>query len=207
MTAPPVRQGGSAPRRDGMRIREGGSRAVTGMNRLLLAVLILLPCPALMAAEQAFPPTAPGRAEVKTLPAGVLLKSTGRGNYFNEANNLFGPLFRYISRHDIAMTTPVEAQIDDAAMYFWVAPSQRDKVAGNEGGVVVLELPERRVASYGARGSYSRRNFEETRDRLLAWLAEQPGLAAAGAPYAVYWHGPFTPWFAKRFEVHVPLAP
>lgn len=160
-----------------------------------------------MAAEQAFPPTATGRAEVKTLPAGVLLKSTGRGNYFNEANTLFGPLFRYISRHDIAMTTPVEAQIDDAAMYFWVAPSQRDKVAGNAGGVVVLELPERRVASYGARGAYSRRNFEEARDRLLAWLAEQPGLTAAGPAYAVYWHGPFTPWFAKRFEVHVPLAP
>ena len=157
----------------------------------------------LMAAEQAFPPTPAGRIELKTLPAGVLLKSTGSGNYFNEANSLFRPLFRYISRHDIAMNTPVEARIDEAAMFFWVAESQRGKVAGDEAGVRVLEVPARRVASAGVSGAYSRRNFEATRDRLLAWLAKQPGLEAAGEPYAVYWHGPFTPWFAKRAEVHV----
>lgn len=158
-----------------------------------------------MAAEQAFPPTAPDVFEIKTLPAGVLLESTGRGNYFEESDNLFGPLFRYISRHDIAMTTPVEARIEGAAMFFWVAESQRGKVAGDEAGVRVLEVPARRVASAGVSGAYSRRNFEITRDRLLAWLAQQPGLEAAGDPYAVYWHGPFTPWFAKRAEVHIPV--
>jgi len=176
------------------------------MLRLLLAVFLLTPLP-LMAAEQAFPPTAPDRIEFKTLPAGVLLKSTGRGNYFAGANNLFGPLFRYISRHDIAMTTPVEARIEDAAMYFWVAESQRDKVAGDEGGVEVVALPARPVASAGARGSYSQKNFEEVRDRLLAWLAGQTDIIPDGEPYAVYWHGPFTPWFAKTFEVHVPVRP
>ena len=40
---------------------------------------------------------------------------------------------------------------------------------------------------------------------LLAWLGDQPGLEVAGAAYAVFWHGPFTPWFAKRYEVHVPV--
>lgn len=171
---------------------------------LLLAPLLLLPA---MAAEQAFPPTAPGVVEIKTLPAGVLLKSTGRGNYFEEPNNLFGPLFRYISRHDIAMTTPVEAKIEDAAMYFWVAPSQVDKVAGSKDGVEVLRLPERRVASAGASGSYSPQRFADTRARLLAWLEQNPDWQADGEPYAVYWHGPFTPWFAKRSEVHVSVVP
>jgi hypothetical protein len=174
--------------------------------RPLLALLSLsaLILPA-MAAEQAFPPTPAGQIELKTLPPGVLLKSSGRGNYFNESNDLFRPLFRYISRHDIAMTTPVEAQIESAAMYFWVANSQRDKVAGNQGGVEVLQIPERRVASAGARGTYSRKNFEQTRDRLLAWIAERPEVEATGEPYAVYWNGPFTPWFAKSYEVHVPV--
>lgn len=176
------------------------------MTRLLLAVLLLTPLP-LMAAEQAFPPTAPNRIEFKTLPAGVLLKSTGRGNYFAAANNLFGPLFRYISRHDIAMTTPVEARIEDAAMYFWVAESQRDKVVGDEGGVEVVTLPARPVASAGGRGSYSEKNYLAVRTQLLTWLTEQPDFVADGEPYAVYWHGPFTPWFAKTFEVHVPVRP
>jgi hypothetical protein len=171
-------------------------------------VLLLLLLPILsdaMANEQAFPPTASGVNELKTLPAGVLLKSAGSGEYFESANNLFMPLFRYISRHDIAMTVPVEARIRDAAMYFWVAESQHAKVTGNEGAVVVEKIPERRVASRGARGSYSRSNFERTRDELLAWLATRTDVEAAGEPVAVFWSGPFTPWFIKRYEVHVPV--
>lgn len=168
----------------------------------LLHVLLIAPA---MATEQAFPPTAPGLIEVKTLPAGVLLKSTGRGNYFEQSDGLFMPLFRYISRHNIAMTTPVEARIEGAAMSFWVAESQHAKVAGSEGTVEVQRIPERRVASLGAKGSYSRGNFEKTRDQLVAWIDRQTELEATGEAYGVFWHGPFTPWFAKRFEVHVPV--
>jgi hypothetical protein len=132
-----------------------------------------------MSAQEAFPPTAPGITELKSLPAGVLLKSAGRGNYFDGADNLFGPLFRYISKHNIAMTTPVEARIDDAAMFFWVAESERTKVAGNEAGVEVINIPERRVASHGERGGYSRANFEKARATLLAWLATRSASVAA----------------------------
>jgi len=121
--------------------------------RLLPFLLGFVILPPAMATEQAFPPTASGVSELKILPAGVLLRSSGQGEYFDRANDLFRPLFRYISRHDIAMTVPVEARIRDAAMYFWVAESQHAKVAGSEGAVVVERLPERRVASRGARGS------------------------------------------------------
>ena len=96
------------------------------VTRCLLFCILLIT--SAMATEQAFPPTAPGVTEVKTLPAGILLKSAGRGNYFEQSDGLFMPLFRYISRHNIEMTTPVEARIDDAAMYFWVAESQHAKV-------------------------------------------------------------------------------
>jgi effector-binding domain-containing protein len=173
--------------------------------RFALPFLFFLLTLPLMATENAFPPTAPGIAEFKTLPAGMLLKSSGKGSYFDGANGLFRPLFRYISTHKIAMTTPVEAQIDRAAMFFWVAPSEQAKVAGSDAEVEVVNVPERRVASLGATGGYSRENFEKTRDQLLAWLAKQPGVEAAGEPYAVYWNGPFTLWFAKHSEVHVPV--
>ena len=176
------------------------------MRPVLLAVLgfIAATLPA-MAELQAFPPTPVGQSELKTLPASVLLKSSGSGGYFAQANGLFMPLFRYIQRHKIAMTVPVEAQVNQAAMYFWVAESEAAKVAGNEAGVVVERRAARRVASLGARGSYSEKNFSTTRERLLAWVREQPGLEAAGEPYAIFWSGPFTPGFIKRYEVHLPV--
>lgn len=158
-----------------------------------------------MATEQAFPPSPIGALELKTLPAGVLLKASATGNYFDQSNRLFGPLFSYISSHEIAMTTPVEAKIEGAAMFFWVAESQRAKVAGSTDAVEVVELSERWVASLGARGSYSAQNFSKTRDQLLAWLGQRKDVEASGPPYAVYWNGPFTPGFLKRYEVHVPV--
>ncbi len=173
------------------------------MTRLVLLLLSL--STSLMAAEQAFPPSPVGTPELKTLPAGVLLKASAAGSYFDQSNRLFGPLFKYISKHDIAMTTPVEAKIDGAAMYFWVAESQRGKVAGSSGNVEVIEVPERHVASLGAKGGYSRENFEKTRDVLLAWLGARKDVESAGPPYAVYWNGPFLPGFMKRYEVHVPV--
>jgi effector-binding domain-containing protein len=172
------------------------------MNKLLLCFLLII---SPMAAEEAFPPSPVGTPELKTLPAGLLLKSAAPGSYFDEANRLFRSLFSYISSHDIAMTTPVEAQIDGAAMYFWVAESQRAKVTGSANGVEVVAVPERRVASLGTRGGYSEENFRRTRDALAAWLRTRHDIEPAGPAYAVFWNGPFLPGFLKRFEVHVPV--
>jgi len=158
-----------------------------------------------MAYDQAFPPTPPGRTELKTLPAGTLLKAAADGNYFDQSNRLFRPLFGYISANDIKMTVPVEAQIDHAAMYFWVAPGELAKVRSARDGVEVIQIPERRVAALGARGSYSAENFAKSRDTLLVWLAQQREVEAAGPAYAVYWNGPFTLWWRKEYEVHVPV--
>ncbi len=159
-----------------------------------------------MCAQQAFPQTEPGVCEIKTLPAGTLLRSGGSGNYFRDANGLFMPLFRYISSHKIAMTTPVEARVDEAAMFFWVAQSERAKVTGSDGSVVVVEVPARKVASLGGRGSYDQANFEKARDAVLAWLKGQRDIEPTGPAYAVYWNGPYVPWFMKRYEVHVPVG-
>jgi hypothetical protein len=103
------------------------------------------------------------------------------------------------------MTVPVEAEIDGAAMYFWVGREELAKVRESDSVVSVVRLPERQVASRGARGAYSQKNFNETRDALLDWLKGRGDLEATGPAYAVYWNGPFTPWFLKQFEVHIPI--
>ena len=90
-------------------------QAGEGQDEVLLLIALASP---VMATEQAFPPSSIGAPELKTLPAGLLLKASAPGNYFDHSNRLFGPLFRYISSHQIAMTTPVEARIDGAAMFF-----------------------------------------------------------------------------------------
>lgn len=160
-----------------------------------------------MAADAAFSATAPGTTEIKTLPPGVLLKSTSpEGSYFDNGGRLFRPLFHYISKHDISMTVPVEATIENAAMYFWVAKDQEDRVSRSQAGVEVIQVPERRVVSHGYRGSYSAKNYSAARTALMAWIETQPHLSVSGDPYAVYWNGPFTPGFLKRFEVHIRVA-
>lgn len=178
-----------------------------------------------MAAAQAFPPTAPGTTELKTLPAGLLLRSTaaretgpgekasGAGeaaksrNYFSQSGQLFRPLFRYIDARGIAMTTPVEARVEPGEMYFWVAAGERSKVDGADAalGVAVVEVPERLVASRGERGGYNRANYEAAEAVLRAWVAGSVDLVVGGDAYPVFWDGPFTPWFAKQFEVHLPV--
>ncbi|MCC5842333.1 MAG: heme-binding protein [Opitutales bacterium] len=158
-------------------------------------------------ATDAFARTEADVMEIKHLPGGILLESTAEGAYFENSNRLFRPLFRYISRHDIAMTTPVEARMEPGAMLFWVAPSEEGKVAGDEEGVRVIEQPPRTVGAIGGRGAYSERNFHRAEDALRAWLAEQEAWEIDGEAYGVFWHGPFTPWFRKQFEVHIPVRP
>ncbi|MFO7724426.1 MAG: heme-binding protein [Oceanipulchritudo sp.] len=154
--------------------------------------------------EKAFERTAPGEIEIKVLPAGRLLENHGTGgSYFEQSGKLFGPLFSYIKAHNISMTTPVEASIEPGMMAFWVAPGQEERAEEASEGVKVRDVPERKVASIGARGGYSRENFEEAREKLLEWIAGQDGLATTGEPFAVYWNGPMTPWFLKTFEVMV----
>jgi len=177
------------------------------MNSRLLFLLFLLPMSAAEAYESAFPKTEPGILEIKTLPAGTLLKAEGEDSYFESSGKLFQPLFRYIKEQDIAMTVPVEARIEPGAMYFWVDPEQLDRVAGDTATIQVVRLPERTVAAIGVRGAYSESNFNTARAELLSWLESQPGYAPAGQPWAVYWNGPFTLWFLKQFEVQVAVEP
>jgi hypothetical protein len=178
----------------------------------LLAVL-LIPFAA-MSASPAFPPTASGITELKTLPAGLLVRSQTKGDYFEKSGDLFRPLFRYIQRKDISMTTPVESHPGDtSAMYFWIGADGQPKAETDLApattpvpeGVVVLKRPEQLVASHGGRGGYSREHFEEARKIVLAWVAARPDLKVIGEAYGVYWNSPFMPGFLKRYEVHVPV--
>jgi DNA gyrase inhibitor GyrI len=143
--------------------------------------------------------------EIKTIPAASLLAATARGNYFEKKNSLFSPLFRYIQTNDIAMTTPVEVDIEPAAMYFYVSSDYDGPKLQSTEKVQVIALPARTVASIGVRGSYSAKNLAKAQAELQAWLAQQDDWQADGFARAIYWNGPFTFGMFKRSEVHIPV--
>ena len=173
------------------------------MKHILILITLLFQSHSLMAYEKAFRPTKVGITELKELPAGTLLESRGSNSYFKNPNSLFRPLFRYIKKHNIDMTTPVEARINPGAMYFWVSAKQVEKVTTETSQVKVINIERRWVASRGNRGSYSKANFNKTKEALLRWGEEMPDITINGEPFAVYWSSPFVPWFMKKFEVQV----
>lgn len=171
-----------------------------------LVIFLALPFLSLSAAEKYFPKTAVGRTELKKIPAATLIASTSQRGYFVENNGLFRPLFRYISSNNIAMTTPVEAEISPGKMYFYIGRDAADRDLDSTDEVEVLNLPQRFVASIGARGAYSESNFREAEQALKSWIDRRPGLRASGEARGIFWDGPFKLGFLKRFEVHIPVV-
>ncbi len=160
-----------------------------------------------VAYESIYEPTPTGTIELKDLPPVRALQAPAAGDYFESRNQAFMTLFRYIQANELSMTVPVEADLKPARMRFFVERSRKGELPSAASAVSVIELPARKVVSVGVRGSYSRENFEEAVRELRGWLAAHPEWSAAGEPTAVYWNGPFTPWFLKRSEVHIPVAP
>ena len=166
--------------------------------------LVLIPLIS-SAYEQAFAQTDVGAFEVKALPPARLIASQTEAAYFEDNKRLFRPLFRYISSRNIAMTTPVEAEINPGVMYFYIGAGVSKHVLDATEKVSVHELPERLVASLGVRGGYNERNFDKASAKLSAWLLKNPAYEAMGEVRGVFWNGPFMPGFIKRFEVHIPV--
>ena len=158
------------------------------------------------AAESAFEKTPVGSVIVKSIPSSKMLLTVGEGNYFDNRNDLFRRLFNYINTNKVAMTVPVEVEIENASMKFYVGSKDKLKALQDEGSVQVIDLPPREVVSIGIRGAYTRKHFEEAKSKLETWLKENRQYQQTAEAYAVYWDAPFMPWFLKRAEVHIPIG-
>jgi len=176
------------------------------MQLCILSVACLCGSSNIYAYEEAYDQTAVGKIEIKTLPANTILVTTNSGTYFDGDNRMFGTLFRYIQKNDVAMTIPVQADIEPAAMIFYVGDDDSAKDLKSIDGVHVKKLPAQLVASLGVRGSYSKKNYESARQQLAEWCATNTAIQVTGPAYAVYWSGPYIPGIMKRAEVHIPVS-
>jgi len=176
------------------------------MNAIPILMILLGSIGLAQAYEAAYPMTAAGFCEIKTLPAGTILRTSSRGEFFKENNDLFMRLFRTIQANKVPMTVPVEAGMKPGTMVFYLdQASVPRKDLKLPGGVSRQNLPERKVASIGIRGGYTPERYEKNLAKLREWIKTQKGVRVAGEPYAVYWNSPFMVPFFKRSEVHLPV--
>ena len=154
--------------------------------------------------EKIFNKTPVGEIEIKEIPQCRVIETGYEGFYFDHSDTLFGNLFKYISDNEIQMTVPVEANMDPAKMRFFISPSDKRDFKDTY-KVKIRTMPPRTIASYGVRGSYSEKNVTYAMNTLDNWLKAQTSIRVTGKPYAVFWDGPFTLWFLKKFEIHIPV--
>jgi hypothetical protein len=172
---------------------------------LFFLIAQLLTTSSLSAYESMYEKTPVGKIMVLELPERLALEAKSGSSYFDADNGLFRKLFRFISSNDVAMTTPVEADIKPGKMRFFVGKKDMNKNLKSSNFVKLAKMPPRVVVSIGIRGGYSEKNFISNQSKLIEWIANNKKYEQNGPAYGVYWNGPFVPGFFKRSEVHIPI--
>jgi effector-binding domain-containing protein len=154
------------------------------------------------------PPTDPGQIEIKQYPRYRAVTYTHTGAPQVATRAAFDPLYRHISRNQIAMTTPVEARYSDNAVdvsFLYGDPTiEPDAVDPN---VSVTDYPAATVASLGIQGAYTWERYETHLQQLRDWLAQRCDYRAVGSPRRLLYNSPMTPEAMKRSEVQIPVEP
>ena len=170
---------------------------------------------------EGFPdPTAPGVVEVKQYPAYRSAKVEGEGMSLDSGDFLFWPLFRHISRKDIAMTAPVINTYDDPKMlsgedargkvameFLYRRPDQGE--TGADGNLVdVQDHPAAQFVCLGYRGRMSEETIRKGYDKLQTWLSEhEDEWKTSGPPRRLGYNGPMTPEAERNWEIQIPIEP
>jgi hypothetical protein len=149
---------------------------------------------------------------------------------FDDAGGVaFQRLFRYISGNNvaqqkiamtapvsqsrgekIAMTAPVSQVADGRAFVVaFTLPSTYSLATAPkplDPTVQIREQPGQLVASWRYSGRWTESNYREN-EALLREQIEARGLTARGEPVLARYNPPFTPWFMRRNEVLIAVAP
>jgi hypothetical protein len=155
--------------------------------------------------ESMYERTPVGEVEVKDIPAMRVMEARSEKSFYEGGNSLFRTLFRYIKKHEVSMTTPVESDFNRGNMRFLV-PSKSDADLPDGDGVSLEARPAQTVVSVGLRGPYREALANRGEERLRTWLADHPEYEVAGEAYGVYWNSPFMLGWLKRSEVHIPVV-
>lgn len=171
-----------------------------------------------------------GAFEVRQYASQIVAEIIVDGAMEEAGNKAFRPLFNYISganrtQGKIAMTAPVSQQRDGEKIAM-TAPVGQEAVSNRwaitftmpanytlealpkptDENVRLRAVPARRMAAVRYSGTWSQERYERNLARLRDWMKPN-GLIAAGEPVWARYNPPFTPWFMRRNEILVPIAP
>ncbi len=196
-----------------------------------ILALFLLGGPALAVEEPVFKTVLQeGGFEIRDYPALVVAEVTVTGDQKEAANKGFRLLAGYIfggnrQKESIAMTAPV-AQQPTSEQIAMTAPVTQIQTDGewvvrftmpsryslatlpqpNDDRVRLLETPPVRFAVIKFSGLARPDDVTSKTAELSVWIQKR-GLRPAGPATLAQYNPPWTPWFARRNEVMIPIEP
>lgn len=155
--------------------------------------------------------------ELRRYPDHLVAEVEAGGGFELAGNLAFPRLARYIGGHNrssrtMAMTAPVLQQQDPRGRCHVVGFVMPADVTAEElpdpvdSHVRTRRVPAETAAALRFSGRWCRRSYEKRTAQLLAALGRE-GLEVAGVPRFARFDPPWTPWFLRRNEVVVPVAP
>ncbi len=146
------------------------------------------------------------KAELRKYSRCTVADITLTGSPDRVGNRAFGPLVRYISAKQLAMTAPVlqmEAEAQSQWTVSFVLPGGKavsDYPLPDDANVTLREIPEHLAiaAQWSGRWTYSA--VQQHTDALRAVIRQQ-GLVEQGPPVWARYDPPWKPWFLRRNEV------
>ena len=168
--------------------------------------------------------------EVRDYSTHVLAETIVDGDLEKAGSKAFDRLFRYISgdnqsRNKVAMTAPVSQERAREKIKM-TAPVSQQRVqekwavsfmmpatytletlpVPSNPAVTLRQVPARRMATVRYSGLWGEARYLEHKTALESWMRAK-GLTASGAPVWARYNPPFTPWFMRRNEILIPVAP
>ena len=168
--------------------------------------------------------------EVREYQTAIVAEVIVSGDFENASNKAFRKLFKYISgdntgRAKIAMTTPVSQTSTPEKIKMTSPVSQQASAQGwvvsfmmpasytmdtipipDDPSVVLREVPAHRAAAVRYSGRWTEKGYQKHLALLQEWI-EQSNFGANSEPIWARYNAPFTPWFMRRNEILIALAP
>ncbi len=158
----------------------------------------------------------------------ILAETVVEGDFEGAGSKAFRRLFDYISgsntsRESLDMTSPVGQQAGSEKIDM-TSPVGQQRVDGrwvvsfmmpasyslatlpqpDDPAVTLRQVPAQFMAAVRYSGFWSEERYQQHREKLAAWIAEQ-SLTVVGEPVWARYDPPFMPWFMRRNEILVPV--
>ena len=199
---------------------------------MLVAALIAMATGNLMATEEAEHKVIlkQDAFEIREYSPSIIAEVVVNGDFEDASGTAFRKLFNYISgdntrREKIAMTAPVSQKPEPEKIAMTSPVGQRASGQGwavsfmmpasysietipvpDDPTVVLREVPAYRAAAVRYSGGWSEERYQKHLALLQEWI-KQNKLETVGKPVWARYNAPFTPWFMRRNEILVALAP